>query len=216
MLSYKQRSGDDTHNKKQCSQTSKSKTKGATPIEKNVIVIDEQGNEYEATYPKRAKGLVKNGRARFVDENTICLACPPDKNLEAKKMENNTLTIKEIFDAITELKNDSAHIEKALTQLESVQSKGPTDIAAQANAMAIADVVKCRETTLQQMLAMYSKMYDDLQNEAGRKIQLIRNVFDSNMSYINDCDGCEDDKMEALGYITIQIKELVEKVLFEK
>jgi len=48
-----------------------SKTKGATPIEKNIIVVDEQGNEYEATYPKRAKGLVKNGRARFVDENKI-------------------------------------------------------------------------------------------------------------------------------------------------
>ena len=39
--------------------------KGAKPIEKNVIVVDEQGNEYEATYPKRAKGLVKSGRARY-------------------------------------------------------------------------------------------------------------------------------------------------------
>ena len=47
-------------------------TKGATPIEKNVIVVDEQGNEYEATYPKRARGLVKNGRARFIGENKIC------------------------------------------------------------------------------------------------------------------------------------------------
>ena len=28
------------------------------PIEKNIVVVDEQGNEYEATYPKRAKGLV--------------------------------------------------------------------------------------------------------------------------------------------------------------
>ena len=44
-----------------------------TPIEKNIRVVDEQGNEYEATYPKRAKGFVKNGRARFVDENTIAL-----------------------------------------------------------------------------------------------------------------------------------------------
>ena len=67
-----------------------------TPIEKNVIVVDEQGNEYEATYPKRAKGLVKNGRARFVDENKICLACPPDKILEEEKMEENKLTAKEI------------------------------------------------------------------------------------------------------------------------
>ena len=65
-------------------------TKGEIPITKNIRVIDEQGNEHEATYPKRAKGLVKNGRARFVDENTICLACPPDTNLEENKMTENT------------------------------------------------------------------------------------------------------------------------------
>ena len=34
---------------------------------KNVEVVDEAGNVYEPTWPKRAKGLVKNGRARFVD-----------------------------------------------------------------------------------------------------------------------------------------------------
>lgn len=55
---------------------------------KNIAVIDEQGNRYEATYPKRAKGLVKNGRARFVDEKTICLACPPYKS-EDKIMSEN-------------------------------------------------------------------------------------------------------------------------------
>ena len=76
-------------------------TKGAKPIEKNVIVVDEQGNEYEATYPKRAKGLVKNGRARFVSENKICLACPPDKTEENKMTENNILTTREIFEQIT-------------------------------------------------------------------------------------------------------------------
>ncbi len=59
------------------------------PIEKNIVVVDEQGNKYEATYPKRAKGLVKNGRARFIDENTICLACPPENELEDKIMSEN-------------------------------------------------------------------------------------------------------------------------------
>lgn len=43
------------------------------PIEKNIIVVDEKGNEYEATYPKRAKGLVKNRRAHYLEENKICL-----------------------------------------------------------------------------------------------------------------------------------------------
>ena len=60
-----------------------------TPIEKNIIVVDEQGNEYKATYPKRAKGLVKNGRARFIAENKICLACPPDKIMEDNQMSDN-------------------------------------------------------------------------------------------------------------------------------
>ncbi len=55
-------------------------------MEKNIAVVDEQGNKYEATYPKRAKGLVKNGRARFINENTICLACPPNTELEDKIM----------------------------------------------------------------------------------------------------------------------------------
>lgn len=56
---------------------------------KNVNVVDDLGNRYVPTYAKRAKGLVKNGRARWVDENTICLACPPDDmNLEDAEMEN--------------------------------------------------------------------------------------------------------------------------------
>ena len=67
-------------------------TRGSEPIEKNISVIDEKGNEYEATYPKRAKGLVKKGRARFVDENTICLACPPNIMEDTKMSDNNIKT----------------------------------------------------------------------------------------------------------------------------
>lgn len=63
------------------------------PIEKNIIVVDVHGNEYEATYPKRAKGLVKNGRARFIDENKICLVCPPKINAEDKNMSENNVNV---------------------------------------------------------------------------------------------------------------------------
>lgn len=61
-----------------------------TEGKKTVIVIDEQGNKLESTYPKRAKGLIKNGRAQYVDENTICLAgLPKQIILEDKRMNNN-------------------------------------------------------------------------------------------------------------------------------
>ena len=41
---------------------------------KNVTVTDENGTYVGTTYPKRAKGLVKNGRALFVDDCTIRLS----------------------------------------------------------------------------------------------------------------------------------------------
>ena len=92
------------------------------PIAKNIIVVDEQGHYYEATYPKRAKGLVKNGRARFIDENTICLACPPNIELEDKIMSenkkvdsinnnnipNNSATPKEVSESMAKLLNSTA------------------------------------------------------------------------------------------------------------
>ena len=52
-------------------------TEGRTPMEKNIAVIDAQGRTYETTWPKRARGLVKSGKARFVNENTICLTRSP-------------------------------------------------------------------------------------------------------------------------------------------
>ena len=90
-----------------------------TPIEKNVRIFDEQGNEYEATYPKRAKGLVKNGRARFVDENKICLACPPDKILEENNM-SNSISKNQIFNQIAELQKSLESIDKILFKVQCV------------------------------------------------------------------------------------------------
>ncbi len=151
---------------------SKSIQKGATPIEKNVIVVDEQGNEYEATYPKRAKGLVKNGRARFVGENKICLACPPDKILEEEKMEENKLSAKEIFvqltilqKQLTENSQTSLHrLGDALSTFEGENVENSRDQISE-----ICDVFKTRELTLLKMLEMYEKMYDDVQNEKTQK-----------------------------------------------
>jgi len=140
-------------------------TRGKTPIEKNIIVVDESGNRYEATYPKRAKGLVKNGRARFISENTICLACPPnfsdleehlmtDKNVteaapiadaapEAASVEKAAGTaefsIPYILAQLSALQNDTAYIHNALDSLLGITSgKRPVDDIAGPNPVASA------------------------------------------------------------------------------
>lgn len=57
-----------------------------------IRLIDEKGNEIGLTYPKRAKGLVKSGRAEFVDENTLLLYVSnskvEEKILSSKNEEN--------------------------------------------------------------------------------------------------------------------------------
>jgi len=76
-----------------------------TPIAKNIRVVDSQGNQHEATYLKRAKGLVKNGRARFVDAHTLCLARPPNNFSEDNFMsENNKFAT---LGSLSELNNSS-------------------------------------------------------------------------------------------------------------
>lgn len=145
-----------------------------TPIEKNIIVVDEQGNEYEATYPKRAKGLVKSGRARFVDENKICLACPPNFDLEDKKMTEERKTesiynIEYILSQIAKIQEQTEYLNIALEKLSQMGDGEGNMQQCQANAQAIEDIVRCRETTNQQILSLYEKMYDDLKPDNRNK-----------------------------------------------
>ena len=162
-----------------------------TPIEKNIIVVDELGNEYEATYPKRAKGLVKSGRARFIDDNTICLACPPHIELEETTMSSTTktttkpkdkLTINYVLNQIEQIVKDNEYIHNALEQLALMPKSDPGDIAGQEKAKAIGDIVRCRETTNQQALRLYEKMYDDLKPQSvmpSERMQIIHSLIET-------------------------------------
>ena len=208
------------------------KYKGATPIEKNVIVVDEQGNEYEATYPKRAKGLVKSGRARFVDENKICLACPPNEYLEDKKMTENTVEVKKaeepaskilsidyVLAQIEKIVENTAYITAAMDSLNSVQSVGPGDIGAEEKAKGIADVVRCRETTNQQLLAFYTKVFNDLtapkKDPLTEKMELIRSIRLSTLQELKEF-YCEDDLVERADSVLSEISSLCTDIYLTK
>ena len=157
----------------------KPETEASTP-QKTVRVLDEAGNEYEATYPKRAKGLVKHGRARFTDESqtVIILACPPSQNMI---MEDNTMneqinhteatenTVAEAYTyeyalkQIELLTHQVDHIHLAISELGHLENEGtPCGGSAKSVAEGIADVVRCRETTAQKLIDFYAKMYEDL------------------------------------------------------
>lgn len=138
---------------------------------KNTEVVDEAGNVYEPTWPKRAKGLVKHGRARFVDENKICLTCPPDIKTEETSVNNNffgEMTVNDILTRVNNIINQTGYITSAFESLvqmgdgDSGDCGSPGNIMGRAKAEAVAEVVRARETTNQQILRLYEKMYDDL------------------------------------------------------
>lgn len=63
--------------------------RGMTPIEKNIIVTDVNGKIIGSTFPKRAKGLVKQGRAEYADDQTIRLKFTHAPTADKTTEENN-------------------------------------------------------------------------------------------------------------------------------
>jgi hypothetical protein len=197
------------------------------PIEKNIVVVDEQGNEYEATYLKRAKGLVKNGRARFIEENKICLACPPNKILEDKEMsekivkteaiedtyqtqvsENNSPEISKfsmsyVLEQIENIAKQTEYLNQVILELKQIKVGVSGDIGAAGKSEALSSVVKCRETTNQQLLKLYEKMYDDLKP----KLSLKEKALDVINRTLNN-PTCSDTEKEMLSDVLDTVRHL--------
>lgn len=75
---------------------------------------------------------------------------------------NEKLTINYILNQIEQIVKDTEYIHNALEQLAAMPKSDPGDVAGQEKARAIGEIVRSRETTNQQALSLYEKMYDDL------------------------------------------------------
>ena len=182
-------------------------------MEKTIHVVDEAGNRYEATYLKRAKGLVKHGRARFIDDETICLVCPPKmqmiseenimtntENINFSEMIEEKLPVETEPRAAYTLEYALAQIEKIMNSVISTNlneafrtiAGGSEDTAAN-----MADLVRARETTNQRLLAFYEKMVDDLKpkTEAAEKQQFL--------NWVRDCTAASKVGAEKPDYARI-------------
>lgn len=83
---------------------------------KNVTVTDEKGKIIGTTYPKRARGLIKNGRALYVDDCTIRMSAkaePSDDKSEGKRMNYISLNLKDwsVCDTMSQRKGPQRYFE---------------------------------------------------------------------------------------------------------
>ena len=85
-----------------------------------------------------------------------------------EKTSKDRITIKEILDRIEKLVSDQEALNSAIERVQAIGSGGgdqpgsPGDIAGQAKAQAIAEMIRSRETTVQKTLDFYMKVYEDL------------------------------------------------------
>ena len=147
-------------------------------------------------------------------ENTV-------KATEAAVEENvsKTLSIDYVLAQIEKIVENTAYIEAALGSLASVESACPGDSGAEEKAIGIADVVRCRETTNQQLLAFYTKLLNDLmapkKDPLIEKMELIRNT---RLSMLRDLKEfyCEDELAERADAILGDISSLCNDIYLTK
>lgn len=134
---------------------------------KNITVIDQNGNILYSTYPKRADGLVKKGRAQRIGDTAILLRAFPKEKKEENEMAVN---IYELFDnqlskMQEQLRDDdsdnAANVRiEILKTLETLKSQEQTD--------KVIDTIKAQLDSVQSLLATDATP----ENSAAREITL--------------------------------------------
>lgn len=121
------------------------------------------------------------------------------------------LTIEYVLAKIEAIRLDTAHLHEAIAALQDTTAAGPGDIAGEEKAKALGDIVRCRETTNQQLLKLYEKMYDDLQskNKADADSDIRQTMLNTVTNITTLCDD-----MDELPHILEQLGSIFDTLRF--
>ena len=190
-------------------------------------MVDENGKEYGSTWLKRAGGLVKKGRARWLNEHTICLACPPNLT-EESKMEHSNEVLKLPGTGSTDKAQSAAGTQNELTLNELL--KRIDDIRGEmgylqelaenwlgSEAIGIGNMVEEREKTYRQMLSFLERIYADRFAPASQRDRAeARNAILDKMNEAIDNMSCRSvdgvNIVDAIAPILRFYGELLDKI----
>lgn len=75
---------------------------------------------------------------------------------------NEKLSMNYVLEQIEKLSLQTEHLESAMQKISEVEDYAGDLVVGSTKAQALADIIRSRETTNQQFLKLYEKMYDDL------------------------------------------------------
>ena len=91
-------------------------------------------------------------------------------------MNDNQVELGWLLQQIAAIQSDTSYLHETIQQLaemglgDSGEMGSPGNVMGQAKAEALGDIVRCRETTNQQLLRLYEKMYDDLLSHRASEV----------------------------------------------
>lgn len=129
------------------------KTNSDTKDEHMIKVIDVQGHYLHDTYERRAKGLVKKGRASYINEYTICIGSTSGKESYMEQM-----TKEEILKEIDEMLKHQDYFKMAMDTIEKIPADMDKELVEQ-RMTAVMNIVKEKETTNQKLIDLWTQMY---------------------------------------------------------
>lgn len=112
------------------------------------------------------------------------------------------LSVEYILAQLEKISSQTAYLNEAIAQISGMQVAGSGDIGTQGKASAIADVVKCRETTNQKLISLYEKMYDRLVGTPSvdvSKIDAVTQVLEAINTYGMDANTINSIVSNILG-----------------
>ncbi len=194
--------GEKTHNKKSYVRENlifAMNERGKTPMTKNVHVLSSDGKMIGVTYPKRAMGLVKKGRARYLngDESVIVLVAPPVLNTSQEDEMNNNFNFDEF-------------IEKTIA---AAKSAGDTFCFATGK---VAD--KTEETLDRAIARMSDSMREYLERKQAEKdaeVEKIESIIDGQdelEDYIDELEDSFDELEDDLDDLSDELDELQDEL----
>ena len=93
------------------------------------------------------------------------------------------LSLGYLLGKIDQLTSDTAYLHEAIAALQGVTQttdpgdmNSPGDIAGKAKAQALGSAIMSRETTNQQLIALYRQMYEDMRSPSSNKLDQLRQV----------------------------------------
>lgn len=144
---------------------------------KNITVTDSSGKILYSTYPKRAKGLVKKGRAEWIGEDAISMLAPLENEKEITEMANIYEILDNQLSKLQEQLRDADEQEAAPVRIQILKTleefkaqeqhaEAVKLVSAQVEAMqaalnaedATAENAAARELTRQKMIELMEKM----------------------------------------------------------